>query len=49
LEGIRFPRMGAPGCLSQQGGEALMVVTATRFTNPGIVSAELVILYVVPQ
>ncbi len=50
LEGIRFPGKGPAGCLSQAGLENLIVVTVTRFMNQStVISAELVVLYVLPQ
>jgi hypothetical protein len=53
LEGLRLPRQGPAGCLSQAGGEDVIVVTVVtpKFVNTvaGLILAEVVILYVVSQ
>jgi len=52
LEGFSLPGKGPAGCLSQAGGEDLMVVTVVTplFSNNGdrITAGQVVILYVVP-
>ncbi len=52
VEGFSLPGQGPAGCLSQAGGEDLMVVTVVTplFSNNGdrITAGQVVILYVVP-
>ncbi len=51
LEGLSLPGQGPAGCLSQAGGENLIVVTVvpSKFANTGnVVVAEAVLLFVVP-
>ncbi len=53
LEGLSLPGQGPAGCLSQQGGENLTVVTVvtSQFVNTGaglVNAGQVVILFVVP-
>jgi len=52
LEGLRLPGQGPAGCLSQAGGEDLIVTTVVtpKFVNTGtVLTAEAVLLFVVPR
>ena len=54
LEDQRLPGQGPAGCLSQQGGENLIVVTAVasqfaRLAVDLVTANKVVILFVVPQ